>query len=238
MSETKLSAKKRDLVGKKVKQLRKQGLIPANLYGKKIKSLSISLDKKEFEKVFEKVGETGIVNLAVEGEKETHSVMIPNLQKNPVSDEIIHVDLRQIILTEKITANIPVEIAGESPAAEQKLGILIQTISEIEVEALPLDLPEKFVADVSKLANVGDEVSVKELTFDKSKIELKVEEDLVLAKIEPLAEEEVAPVVEEAVEGAEVAEGEKEEGGESSDKEEGKEETDKEEKPKQEDKKE
>ncbi|PJC28566.1 50S ribosomal protein L25 [Candidatus Shapirobacteria bacterium CG_4_9_14_0_2_um_filter_40_11] len=207
MSEIKLTAQKRTLVGKKVKKLRKEGLIPANIFGKKIKSQSLSLNKKEFEKVFAEAGETGIVNLTVEGGKESHPVMIQNLQKGPVTDEILHADLRQVILTEKVTADIPVEMTGEAPAAEQKLGILIQNISEIEVEALPLDLPEKFVVDVSGLNNVGDEILVKSIKVDKAKVELKIDESQVVIKIEPLAKEEVAPPPVEPEEG-EAPEGE------------------------------
>ncbi len=207
MPEIKLTAQKRTLVGKKVKKLRKEGLIPANIFGKKIKSQSLSLDKKEFEKVFEEVGETRIVNLEVEGEKEGRPVMIQNLQKNPVTEEILHADLRQVILTEKVTADIPVEMTGEAPAAEQKLGILIQNISEIEVEALPLDLPEKFVVDVSGLVNVGDEILVKSIKVNKSKVELKIDENQVVVKIEPLAKEEVAPPPVEEVVGEEAGEG-------------------------------
>lgn len=204
MAETKLTAKKRELLGKKVKNLRLAGQIPANIYGKKIKSQALTLDKKEFEKVFSQAGETGIVKVTIEGEKEERPTIIQNRQKHPVSNETLHVDLRQIILTEKITANIPVEMEGTSPVASQKLGILIQNVSEIEVEALPMDLPEKFIVDVSKLANVGDQITVADLTIDRKKIEVKVAEDLVVAKIEPLAAEEVvvAPVTEEvAVEG-------------------------------------
>ncbi len=207
MPEIKLTAQKRTLVGKKVKKLRKEGLIPANIFGKKIKSQSLSLDKKEFEKVFEEVGETRIVNLEVEGEKEGRPVMIQNLQKNPVTEEILHADLRQVILTEKVTADIPVEMTGEAPAAEQKLGILIQNISEIEVEALPLDLPEKFVVDVSGLVNVGDEILVESIKIDKSKVELKIDANQVVVKIEPLAKEEVAPPPAEEVVGEEAGEG-------------------------------
>lgn len=193
MTEIKLTAQKRVMTGKKVKKLRKEGLLPANIFGKKIKSQSLSLNQKEFEKVFEEAGETGIVNLTIEGEKEAHPVMIQNLQRNPVTDDVLHADLRQVILTEKVVANIPVEMVGEAPAAEQKLGILIQNISEIEVEALPLDLPEKFVVDVSGLNNVGDEILVKSIEVNKSKVELKTDENLVVVKIEPLAKEEVAP---------------------------------------------
>lgn len=208
MSETKLKATKREITGRKVKILREQGLIPANVFGKKIKSQALTLGLKEFEKVFKEAGETGIVSLSIDEGKEDHPVMIQNLQKDPLSGSILHADLRQVILTEKVIANIPVEMSGEAPAAEQKLGILIQTLSEIEVEALPLDLPEKFVVDVSKLNNVGDEILIKDISFDKTKIELQADENAVVVKIEPLAEEEVTPPPTEEVEG-EVAEGEK-----------------------------
>lgn len=203
MQQIKLKALKREVSGRKVKQLRKKGLIPANVYGKKIKSQSLSLEKEEFEKVYKKAGETEVVGLLIDGEKEERPILIQNLQVHSVTDEPLHVDLRQIILTEKITAQIPVEITGEAPAAQQKLGILIQTVSEIEVEALPMELPEKFIVDVSGLAKVEDEVKVKDLVIDRSKVKLAVEDELVVAKIEPLAAEEVAPppVEEVAVEG-------------------------------------
>lgn len=205
MQEIKLNAEKRELTGRKVKKLRSEGKIPANVYGKKIKSLSLTLKLEEFEKVYKDAGETGVVKLLVEGEKEERPILIQNFQIDPVYDKPLHVDLRQIILTEKITAQIPVEVIGEAPAAQQKLGILIQTVSEIEVEALPMDLPEKFEVDVSKLVNVNDEITVKGITVDRSKVTLNVEDSLVVVKIEPLAAEEVVvappPTEEVAAEG-------------------------------------
>lgn len=211
MQEITLKASKRDVTGRKVKVLRAQGLVPANVYGKKTKSLSVSLNKDEFGKIFAQAGETGVVTLQVEKETEKRPILIQNVQIDPVSDKILHVDLRQIILTEKVTAKIPVELTGEALASKEKIGILIQTLSEIEVEALPMDLPEKFVADVSKLEKVGDAILVKDLDINRGKLEIKIEEDSVVAKIDPLAAEEVAPApaVEEApAEGEAKAEGE------------------------------
>lgn len=193
MSEIKLKAAKRDLVGRKVKRMRGQGLLPANVYGKTIKSQALSIERKEFEKVYQEAGETGVVKLLIEGDREERPILIQNLQTHPVTDEPLHVDLRQIILTEKVTAKIPLELSGEAPAVTQKLGILIQTVSEIEVEALPMDFPEKFIVDVSRLLNVREEIKVRDLAVDRKKLELKAEDELVVAKIEPLAVEEVAP---------------------------------------------
>lgn len=209
MLDLKLQAKKRDLLGRKVKNLRVEGLVPANVYGKNVKSQAVSLNKDDLKSIFSQAGETGVVQLTIEGEKEARPILIQNLHQDPVSEEILHADLRQIILTEKVSADIPIELSGESPAVDQKLGILIQTLSEIEVEALPMDLPEKFVADVSKLLKVGDQITVKDLSIDQKKVDLKAEEELVVAKIEPLAAEEVAPPpTTETVEGEGVAEGE------------------------------
>jgi large subunit ribosomal protein L25 len=205
MAEIKLSAQKRTITGRKVKNLRQEGLVPANVFGKNTASVAITLKKDELTKVFGEAGETGIVKLAIADDKEERPTLIQNIQRDPLTGEPLHVDLRQIILTEKITAMIPVELTGESPAVAQKLGILIQTVNELEVEALPMDLPEHFVVDVSKLENVGDEVSVKDLAYDKSKVEILTEdEELALAKIEPLAEEEKVEVV-APVEGEEAA---------------------------------
>ncbi|HUW24562.1 MAG TPA: 50S ribosomal protein L25 [Patescibacteria group bacterium] len=202
MAEIKLNAQKRTVTGRKVKNLRKEGLVPANVFGKNTSSIAVTLKKDEFAKVFEEAGETGIVKLLIADDKEERPILIQNIQSDPLTEEPLHADLRQIILTEKITAMIPVEMMGESPAVEQKLGILIQTVAEVEAEALPMDLPEHFVVDVTRLANVGDEFTVKDLSYDKSKVEIHAEENLVLAKIEPLAKEEkvVVPPAEEVVE--------------------------------------
>jgi len=211
MPEVNLKAFKRTVLGRKVKNLRQEGLVPANVYGKKTKSIAVSLKKDEFSKVFSEVGETGIVKLTVDDDKEERPILIQNIQRDPLTGEAIHIDLRQIILTEKITAEIPVELVGEAPAVQQKLGILIQTASEIEVEALPMDLPEHFIVEVNRLLNVGDQVTLKDLVFDRRKIKPSVEEETVLARIEPLAKEEKveAPPVEEVpVEEAVPAEGE------------------------------
>jgi large subunit ribosomal protein L25 len=124
MQEIKLNAKKREVFGKKVKHLRKEGLIPSNVYGKKTKSIALTIDRGEFDKVFKDAGETSVVKLLIDGDKEDRPILIQNIQRSPLTEEPLHVDLRQIVLTEKVTAEIPVEITGESPAVEQKIGRL------------------------------------------------------------------------------------------------------------------
>lgn len=207
MQEIKLKTKKREVIGRKVNNLRKEGLIPANIYGKKIKSCALAVEDKEFEKVFKLVGETGIVKLMIEGETEERPILIQNVQFSPLTDLPIHIDFRQLVLTEKITANIPVELVGEPLIVAEKAGILIQITSEIEIQALPTDLPEKFIVDVSKLEKVGDEIKVKEIAGEQDKkIEVKTDLEQIVAKIDPLAAEEVAPVAAEVPAEGETAE--------------------------------
>ncbi|MGB9911658.1 MAG: 50S ribosomal protein L25 [Microgenomates group bacterium] len=192
-----LKVEKRTLFGRKVKKLRKEGILPANIFGAKIKSLAVQLPLKEFMDVYKKVGETGIVELKVEGEKEVRPVLIHNLHFDPITDLPLHVDFRQVSLKEKITTNIPVEVVGESPAVAQKIGILVQILNEIEVEALPGELPEKFIVDASQLKEVDQAITVADLKIPEG-IKILTSPQQILVKIEPPAKEEVtAPPTEE-----------------------------------------
>jgi len=179
-----LKAEKRKVFGRKVKILRREGIIPGNVYGKKIKSEGIQVDQKEFEEVFKETGETGLIELVLGKEKK--AVLVHNLQTDPLEDTIIHVDFLQVDLKQKVSADIPVEIVGEAPAEKQGMGTLVQYIDEIEVEALPTDLPEKFEIDVSILAEVDAFISVKDLKVEKDKVKIENDPEQIIVKIEPL----------------------------------------------------
>lgn len=215
-----LKAEARKVAGRKVKNLRKEGILPGNISGKKIKSESIQVNLKDFSKVYEEVGETGLVSLEIGKEKKP--VLIHNLQMQPVTDQPIHVDFLQVDLKEKVTAEVPVELIGESPAEKQGLGTVVLMLNEIEVEALPGDLPEKFEIDRSTLTEVDQLVKVGDLKIDKAKVEIKTDAEEIVVKVEPPQKEEVvvAPAPAEgeaATEGeAPAAEGEKPAGEEGS----------------------
>lgn len=202
-----LKVKPRKIAGRKVKRLRKEGFLPASIYGKKFKSKSLKVDLKEAASLLGKVGETGLVDLQIEGEKEKLTVLLKNPQHDPVTDQLIHLDFHKVDLTEKVTAHIPIEFAGHSPIVKRGEALLVQTLDEVEVEALPADLPEKFVVDLSKLEKIDDVFTAGQLKFDAQKIELKTDKNQILVKVEPPAEEEEEPEVkEEAVEGEEITE--------------------------------
>lgn len=206
MDRPKLRVEKRSVEGRRVRALRRDGILPANVFGKNVKSFSVQLPVRNFEKTYDEVGETGLIDLQVDGE--IRPVLVSNVQYHPVTDLPLHADFRQVDLKEKIQAAVPVEVVGESPAEKTGVGILVQQMNEIEVEALPTDLPEKIVVDVGKLENVDDAIHVKDLAVDRSKVILSADEEEIVVKIEPPAkEEEIAPVAVPAEEGVEGAEG-------------------------------
>jgi len=187
-----LKAEDRKIEGRKVKAIRKQNVIPANIFGNKIKSKSIQVSLKDFENLYKEVGETGVINLDFGSEK--RPVLVHDVQLNPKTDEVLHIDFHQVDLKEKIEAEVPVELTGESPAEKQSLGTVVQYVNEIKVEALPGDLPEKFVVDVSELSEVDQAVFVKDLKMDRSKVEVKNDAEEIIVKVEPPQKEEVAAV--------------------------------------------
>jgi large subunit ribosomal protein L25 len=211
MDKFTLKADIRKISGRKVKNLRKEGILPGNISGKKIKSEAVQVVFKDFEKVYKQVGETGLLTLEIG--REEKPVLIHNLQVNPVSDSAVHVDFLQVDLKEKVETGVPVELTGEAPAEKQAIGTVVQYLNEIKVEALPMDLPEKFVVDTSELAEVDQSIMVKDLKVDRSKVDIKTGADEIVVKVEPPQKEEVVappPPVEGEVpaEGAVPAEGE------------------------------
>ncbi len=196
MEQVPLEAAKRDVLGRKVKTLRKQGLIPAHVFGHKIETEHIQIKAANFAEVFEKVGETGIIELNIAGSKKP--VMVKGTQIHPVTDQLLHVDFYQVNLSEKVEVNVPLEISGEAPAVEKKLGLLLTPITEIEVEALPTDIPESIEVDITNLTVVGDEIKVKDLKVDRAKVEVKTDEELVVAQIGELVTKEMEAVAAEA----------------------------------------
>ncbi len=189
-----LSVQPRKVVGRKVKTLRRQGFIPANIFGKKIKSANIQVNHDEFKKIYDTAGETNIVYINLTGETKERPVLITNIHSNPVTGSFLHIDFHQIDLSQKVTASIPLTLVGTAPAEDEKGAVIVQVLNEIEIEALPTDLPDALEVDLSSLKEFGDSVSVKDIKIDSSKIEIKtdLEQQIVQAQ-EPKEEETTAP---------------------------------------------
>lgn len=187
MKKYSLAAEPRSLIGRKVKQLRRSGILPSTIYGKKIKSISVGVKEDDFTKVYQAAGESGLVELAVG--KDVRPVLIHNVQKDPVTGLPLHVEFYQVDLKEKVRAKVPVEITGESPAVKEKQGVLLTILDEIEVEALPTELPEQIVVDVSGLTAVDQEIKVSELAVP-ARVTFLTDAGLTVVKIGPLITKE------------------------------------------------
>lgn len=195
-----LDASERKVFGKKVKRLRREGLLPANVYGKGIKSQSLQVKLADFQSVYKEVGETGVVDLKTDGK--VLPVLIKNLQIDYAANMPLHADFYQVNLKEKVKAMVPIELVGEAKAVTEKIGVLLQTLSEVEVEALPDKLPESIEVNIESLAEVGDGVNIGDIKAPEGVIILNEPGVGVVRIGEPAKEEPVEVPVEEAAEGA------------------------------------
>ncbi|MEA2056408.1 MAG: 50S ribosomal protein L25 [Patescibacteria group bacterium] len=217
MKKTLFSIKSRKL-STKPKKLRGEGILPGNLFGPKFISQAVKFDLKKFIKLYKLIGEAAIVYLKLE--KKEIPAMIDEVQLDPVTDKPIHASFKVVSLKEKVEANIPVRFEGEFEVAE---AVLVRVRDEIEVEALPVDLPEEFVVNVAGLKEVGQSITIADLKYDEAKVEIVIGEEGVEAPIvlvqemEEEKEEEEEEIETKIIGEEEKEEGLEEEGGEDSD---------------------
>ncbi len=198
--KTVLHVNSRDINGKKVKQLRENGLIPANVYGLSQESEQIEMPAQTFSKLLREQGDTGLIYLQVGSDKEIPT-LIDEVQYNAMSDAPTHVAFKRVNLKVKVTVEVAVEMVGEFDVADANATL---TRNVLEVEALPADLPELFEIDISGLTEVGQSLTVADLKYDREKVTILLSEEELEAPL--VIVQEVKEEVEEAP--AETAEGE------------------------------
>jgi len=186
-----LKAEKRKEKGDEVKSLRKEGFVPAVLYGPKIKILNLAVEEKTFRKVFNEVGEASMFNLEIEGDSKKTPVLIKEAQIHPLTDRFIHIDFYQPILTEKVETTVPLVFEGEAPAVKEKEGVLVRNISEVEVSALPKNLPSEIKVSIDGLKDFNDVIYIKDLSLPKGVRALRDGEDVVATISAPKTAEEL-----------------------------------------------
>lgn len=208
MEKHTLSAQKRSTVGREVKALRRDGILPATIYGKGVASQNVQVQAKELLAIIEETGGAGLIELALEGK--TIPVLLHNIQRHPVTHNLLHTDFFQVNLKEKIHTSVPVAVIGESPAVRDKVATLLNLMTEIEVEALPTDIPEHIEVDISSLTEVDQTMKISQLTPPKGvKFLTDGEQDvvklasLVSKEAEQQAQEDAAAVTAAPAEGAE-----------------------------------
>ena len=204
-----LKAQIREKLGKKVRSLREQGILPAVLYRKGKENINLQMDAAGFKKVFDEAGETSAVTLKIEGgngeiKNKERSALIHDMAHDPLTGDVIHVDFYEVKLDEKTTASVPLVFAGESLAIKTNGGTLIKSMTEVEVEALVRDLPRQIEVDISVLETFDIIIHVKDLKVPGNVKILAEAEEIVALAMAPRKEEEVVPEA-AAVEGAEEA---------------------------------
>lgn len=193
-----LKAQKREILGRKVKKLRAEGILPAILYGPKIKNLPLAVREKEFEKIYKEAGESSLITLEIG--KETFPVLIYQLQRDPLSGKVLHIDFYQPSLEKEIEAKVPLIFEGVPLAVKEFGGTLMKKLSEIEVKALPQNLPHEIKVDLSRLKTFDDYILVKDLPVNEG-VQVLREEDEIIAQVLPpeKVEEELKKPIEEEV---------------------------------------
>jgi large subunit ribosomal protein L25 len=192
MSSIKLEAKRREVLGKQVRALRRQGMIPAVIYGAGLEPLSIELEAVEASKTLGRATSATLVEVVVGDE--THTSLVREVQRDPVQRNILHVDLLKVAMDQLIRAEVPLDVIGEAPAVKTLGGILVPGIDQVEVEALPADLPDRIVVDLSVLTKIDDSITVASITL-KPGVRMLTDSDEVVARVIYQAEEIIeAPV--------------------------------------------
>jgi len=213
MDKIELKVASREILGKKVKHLRRQGITPVHVFGHGIESLALQCDTKELERVLSQAGQTRLVNLKLAKEKKPRTVVVREFDRDWRRGQLVHVDFYQVRMEEKIRLEIPVVLIGEAPALKAKTNMLDHALGTLTVECLPAKIPGSIEVDISYLAELDQAIRVKDITLDKD-ITVLNNPDLVVAKIslrpvEKVEEKVVEEVVEVEVEAeakAEVAE--------------------------------
>ncbi len=205
-----LQAEPREIIGKHVKTLRRAGLVPAEIYGKGLENISIQVPEKALRRTLREAGATTLIDIKL-GKKKAVSTLARNIQYEPISRQILHVDFYAVNMAETVTVSVPIKIVGSTELIDTEHGMLISGIDEVEIEALPANLPEAIEVDISVLENFSDSISVADLVLDEG-LTVHSSPESMLATIQPPRVEEVFTDETESI----VDEGEASEAGEAS----------------------
>ena len=188
----------REVLGKKVRQLRRAGIMPVHLYGPTVESRALQCETRTLTDALARAGGTTPVTVSIQGEEGTHLAFAREIQRHPLRDDILHVDLVVVEASRPVTAQVPVILVGESPGARATGGTVLQQLREVSIEALPLEMPNEFEVDLSVLAEEDSVFRAGELQLAAG-VFLVTDPEEIVARVElpRELEEEEAPVEEE-----------------------------------------
>ncbi len=194
MEQIELKTQKRTVLGKKVKNLRLEGLIPAVLYGHETESIPLQIEERELNRVLAQAGGHRLIALKIGRARKRQMALAREVQWDVISRKVIHVDFYAVVMTEKVTTEVPLVFVGEAPAAEAAGVMVLQGLDEIEIECLPGDLIEAIEVDLSGLEEMDQAIYVKDLRVPPT-VEILTDAEGIVAKVAWAAAEEVEEVV-------------------------------------------
>ena len=197
MGKINLTAQPRDSKNKP-KSLRKEGFIPAVIYGDKVKSQSLKISQRDFIQAYRKAGLSNFIDLMIDKNNPV-KVLVHEVQKEPLTGNYIHVDFYQIRMDKEITTEVPLKFTGESKAVKEKEGVLIKNITGLKITCLPKDLPASIEVDISPLETFEDTIYIKNLKIGKE-LQVDAESDEVVITVDPPRSEEELEALKEEVE--------------------------------------
>ncbi len=204
MEKIKLETATRETMGKKVRFLRRQGIIPVHLFGHDIDSMALQCDALQLRQAMAQAGKTHIISLMLDKTKKPRNVVIREVQRDPLTDELLHVDLYQVRMDKKIQVDVPIVLIGEAPALKHKDNMLAQALHALTIECLPDRIPESAPVDVSVLTDAEQILHVKDIAIDEG-VTVTNDPEQIVVKISVRRVEKVEEVVAEAVTEEEVA---------------------------------
>lgn len=181
-----LEVARRKVTGKQVRALRREGKLPGVLYGAGIEATPIEMDAREAGKVLARTTRATLVDVVLDGE--THPSLVREIQRDPIRRTIRHIDLLKVAMDQTIRAEVPIELTGEAPAVKTRGGVLVAGVDSVEVEALPANLPDRVVVDLSVLINIDDAITVGSLSLGEG-VEVLTDADALVARVIFQAEE-------------------------------------------------
>jgi len=196
MEGLKLRATKRDLLGKKTRFLRRQGITPIHLFGHNLESLSLQCNTAELQRIIVQAGTTRLLSCSIEVDKQPKSVFIREIQRDEISGQLLHVDLYQVQKGEKIKVDVPIVLFGEAPALKEKGRSLTHGVTSLSIECLPDKLPPQIEVDLSHLEEVEQAIHVRDITLSPD-ITLHTDPDQMVVKVSEVHVERVEEVVAE-----------------------------------------
>jgi large subunit ribosomal protein L25 len=194
MEEVELRAQKREIIGKQVKQLRQQGFVPAILYGHKTEPFPLQIEERSLRRVLERVGSHHLITLRLGDDNEPRMTLAREVQLDPITQALLHVDFYEVVMTEKITTEVPLVFIGQPPVVERREGVLVRGLDSVEVECLPSNLIESIEVNLEDLVEIDQAILVGDLTVDPD-LEILTDKEEVVAQILPLRVEEVVEEV-------------------------------------------